>query len=86
MGNCCVRIYAMGFGRVKHHWHRKASVDTAFLDSHNMWEPFSDTRASVEEGKLVLVEVDEGETWVVAAPDGTELRVEEEGDDDYICL
>jgi hypothetical protein len=81
------RIYNVGFRRIKYRWHRKASVDTAVLDSHNIWEPISDTRTGLEDGKLLEVDVDDEEVWdVPGVPDGAQLKVEEDVDDDYICL
>jgi hypothetical protein len=83
------RIYAVGFRRIKHHWYHKASVDTVILDSLNIWEPFSDIRTGIEDGKLLQVDIDDGELWQVAGlPEGVQLKIEEDGDGDgdYISL
>jgi hypothetical protein len=85
------RIYALGFRRVKYCWYKKASVDTAFLETHNTWEPFSDTRTSgFEDSSAKVIEVqledDDEISWLAGAPDGLDLRVEEDGEEDCICL
>ncbi len=54
------RIYAICYQKVKFTWHRRSSVNDAFLQSRNIWRSFSDTRSDAEEdGKLLEVDIED---------------------------